>query len=205
MRIVKLKKIIAINVVISTILTAIFIGITIFIFNLNSISLKKIKKINTEISQINIDNNKNKIKLSGIKKYEQKWINYPEKLKSTKLLRSNQVNTIISQIAQRYFIKNLQFAMNVPSKMSSGKFKKDSIDTYYTSGNLSFGATDDIRALSFIKEISTALPGNIVIESLSLNKIRKYSNGDYITISREGKLSKVKVRLKFHWYSKGKK
>lgn len=197
----KIKNIIVFNLSLVTALIAIFVGISIFIFNLNNIALKKIVTINLQINQINVENKKNNNRLLNIIKYEKKWSQLPDKYKSTQIIRSNQVNQIISKVSQKYHIKDVSFTMDVPSKLSTSKFKKDSVEVYLTSGNMSFEASDDVKAMSFIKDFFSTLPGNIVIENISLTKPSNYSNNDYVAISKNGYLSKIRARVKFYWYS----
>ncbi len=196
------KKTIIINSAISVILITAFISILVFILGLSNASSDKIRKINHEITDINNQTRKNNKKLIDINRYEENWSKLSEQSKSTKVLRSNEVKKLVAQISQKHHIKNIQFAMNVATKLPGGQFNKKSIKVFLTSGTISFGASDDVRALKFIKELFSSLPGNIIIGSLSLTKIRNYSDKDYIAISRKGGLSKIKSRVKFYWYSK---
>jgi len=96
----------------------------------------------------------------------------------------------------------MKFAMKVPTEITSGKFRKKHISTFVTSVTISFGSTDDINSLMFMRELFSSLPGHIIVENLSLSKSKKYTEDDYVTISKKGGLSKIKSRIKFHWYSK---
>lgn len=202
MKIKKLKKTIIINAVISLILIASFIAITMYIFNLNNISLNKINQIKIETGATSAKTSQNNQKLIKISKYEEKWQELSPQEKSTKTLKSTEVKQIVDTISEKYHIIDMQFAMKVPKELNKGKFKKDSIKIYLTSGAINFGATDDIKSLKFIQELLLTLPGNIIIEKLILTKSKEYTKDDYIAISKNGNLSKIRGQIEFHWYSK---
>ncbi len=202
MKLEKNKKIIIINITITIVLIAIFTAIFIFIANLNSTSLNKIKQIKLETVSISVENSQSNQKILDIDKYEKEWEKLTDRAKSTKSLKSNEVNSIIETTAKKYYIQDLQFAMKIPTILSGGKFKKKSIDVYATSVSMSFSASDDYHSMMFLKDLFLTLPGNVIIENLSLTKTRVYNSKDYIEISKNGKLPKIKIRIKFHWYSK---
>ncbi len=202
MKIKKLKKTIIINSSIAVVLIASFVAISIFIFNLNNISLQKIRQIKAETGITKAKTAQNNKKLIDIAKYEKKWTNLSDKEKSTRTIKSTEVKEIVDALSKKYHIKDMQFAMQVPQKLNKGQFKKGSIEVYLTTGKISLGSTDDIKALKFVQELSTTLPGYMIIEKLSLNKNKEYTEREFVALSQTGSISKVRTRIQFHWYSK---
>jgi hypothetical protein len=74
------------------------------------------------------------------------------------------------------------------------------IEMVYSSVDLSFRAINDIEALLFISQLTSSLPGYVVINKLSITKSKDYTDADLVGISSGQKIRSISSQVNFYWY-----
>ncbi len=202
---VELKRKIAINLTVLTLLSAIFVLIIYYIFDSKNISEQKTRNINannlalrTQLSELNS-------KVIDIKKYREIWKNIDNNKRNDKGIKMDDINSHMASIAQAHSIINPLFQASLPTNLENNPFNLLSINLLQTTGNLSFSAVDDLRANMFMSDFFSKLPGYIIITELDMRRIKKYSSSDYMAISAGTSISGVDVKVIFAWYVYKKK
>lgn len=201
MKIGKIKKIIYVNSFICFILLTIFLLIFIYIMNLIQKSEKEVSKIKVEVQKLRIKKVEVENNIKDAQKYKEIWKNIENNKKTTEIVKIDDVNKILAEVAKSHNISNPKITMTLPITLDKSLFKRKTISTLYTSGNLTFQAFDDVSALNFIQEFQSKLVGNFIVLGVDLNKKSIYSQSDIIAISKGFGQGNVSAKIDFAWYS----
>ena len=169
-------------------------------FSQKSSLQKSIEKINNETSEI-----KNKAldlqnKTLELKKYVSLWGSINEKKKSTNGIKMDEVNLILSEVADKYSIINPQIKVNLPEPMQGDLFNRNTITVLLTNVVLNFKAANDIKALSFVTDFLNSLNGYKVVTNLEVKKDKDYSIEDLVSISSGKTSGNISGKIEFSWY-----
>lgn len=195
-----LRRNIILNILLSLILIAVSAYILWFVENDKEITNKEINKIRNESSLIRGQARELETQTKDAKKYKEIWKTIDENKKSTRGIKMDEVNTLITKLADKYSIFTPEIKVLLPENLETGIFKRKTINVSHSSGNLSFQALSDVKAISFISEFVNNLPGYIIISDVEIDKSHEYSDADFINISLGGNPSIVKVKISFAWY-----
>lgn len=201
MKITSLKRTITINL---TILLSLLVVLGSLLFYLHEIDYKTSKhetKTRGEIAIMNSKRHQIESKIKDVKKYKEVWKKIDPKRKTTKVIKIEEVNNLLTEEASKYNVLKPVINMKVPEKITSGKMKKTAIDVYYTDGSLSFDALDDVSALGFIKDFAQHMPGHFITTMVEIKKNGEYDNKDLVRISKKNDYGALSVKANFAWFS----
>jgi len=140
-------------------------------------------------------------KIKDAKKYEEVWNKIAENKKTTQTIKIDDINKILKEISEKHNIMDTNIQVILPIELEDGIFKRKTLRTLYATGNLSFQALDDVKAILFTKEFFDKLPGYIVITVFEMGKTLEYSPKDLFEISSGKELGAVKTVINFSWYT----
>ncbi len=197
----ELKKKITINYI-----TAAMLVITLFlVFFLygyeEKVMNEKVITLDNEISNLKSQYNDLQSKSADIKKYVNMWENISENKKTISGIRLDDITEIVTKTAERYLITDSQIKVaNIPQLVQGGIFNCKTISVIFTKVSINFSAINDIKALMFIDDLFSRIPGYGVINSLEIKKSKDYSTEDLIKIS-SGKGGNIIGNVEFTWYA----
>ena len=200
MKIQRLRRNIAINFSASLILLCVSVGIILYITNKQELTVQEVSKINVETSIIKSQAQELESQTKDARKYKEVWKIIGDNKKNTQGIKMDEVNGSLQALAEKYSIFASSLQVLVPENLEAGVFQRKTIAISHTSGTLSFEALSDVKALTFINEFFSALPGYIVISGLDMNKSHKYLPEDFVSISLGKNPSILKVKVTFSWY-----
>ncbi|MDX2082420.1 MAG: hypothetical protein SFV53_00315 [Rickettsiales bacterium] len=201
MKLVKLRKKITTNILITAMLAGIF-AIIIFYKNYQEqTNINQAQKIKAETLSLLEKRNNLGEKVAEIKKYQDLWPTISASKKSTAEVKISDIISRMNLIAEKYSINKPSIKMSIPENITGLPFKISTIDVLVSSGKLDFNAIDDVRAISFISELIESTPGYMVISRFEIKKTRDYSEQDLLKINLKELPSAVSVQVNFFWYS----
>lgn len=200
MKIQRLHRNIVINLIASGALVVIAIGVFLYITNKQDSSQIEVNKIHNETSEIRSQSQELESQTKDARKYKDIWKVLSENKKSTQGIKMDEVNSSLASLAEKYSIYNPSIQVLLPETLETGVFQRKTLSVSYSSGTLSFEALSDVKALSFINEFFSKLPGYTVISTIEMGKLRKYAPDDYVNISLGKNPGILKVKVNFSWY-----
>lgn len=200
MKIQRLRRNIAINFSASLILLGVSVGIILYITNKQELTVQEVSKINLETSIIKSQAQELESQTKDARKYKEVWKIIGDNKKNTQGIKMDEVNGSLQALAEKYSIFAPSLQVLVPENLESGVFQRKTLAISHTSGTLSLEALSDVKALAFINEFFSALPGYIVISGVDMNKNHKYLPEDFVNISLGKNPSILKVKVTFSWY-----
>lgn len=200
MKIEKTKKIIKYNIIIATIL-CLMIGILVFMyFHINSSFLVQYEKILSDIADIKNKTQELETKSQENKKYMQLWSRISEKRKSFTGIKVDEINKLVTNLAEKYSISNPVVKVNIPENFSPSIFQNETLSILYTIAEINFSSYHDIKAIQFANEFIENLHGYPIITKFEFAKESDYNIKDYFDISSGRSAGKIKAKLIFSWY-----
>lgn len=200
MKIKRLRRNITINLLASFLLIIIAIGIFFYTINQDEVATQELNKIRTEASIIRGQTQDLESQGNDAKKYKETWKTISNNKKNTQGIKMEEVNNTLNTLADKYGIYSPSLQVLLPENLESGVFQRKTLIVSHSSGTLNFETLSDVRALTFIADFFNKLPGYIVITSLEIGKLRKYSNEDFINISLGKNPGILRVKINFSWY-----
>lgn len=174
------------------------IGLTTYRKTLSEFDNKNVKELKRYIAVVNKQTAETRKNLTLAKKYNERWHNATEKHKYNQGISLQLIENEIANLSEKYNISDYDFTMSVPQKTHSDKNK---ILNFFTSScKLTFNATDDVRAISFVDELKNNLVGYVIIENFSISKEKDYTFQDLVEISSGAKSGVLKVNISFKWF-----
>lgn len=201
MKIIKLRRIIYVNFSIFAILLITILAISYKIYDIKSTSNQEIRTIKNETLSLKNEARKVRSQINDVKKYREIWDFTPYDKKSTAIIKSEDINQILDSVAQKHEINSHIIKMVLPVELKKGIFRGKAIKSFVADGELVFQAYDDIKAMSFIRDFTNQIPGNIILTSLRLKKTQPISNQQLLSISLGKNKGLIEGKLKFIWYS----
>ena len=167
------------NYAITSLLVAALIA-AIFLSNYEKgIADQKILTIDSEISRINEEYNELQSKSADIKKYVSMWENIGSNKKVVSGIRLDDINTLVGRTAERYFVSDPQVNVSsIPQVVQGGIFNCKTVTVIFTKVSLTFSAVTDIKALMFIDDLFSRIPGYGIITNLEISKAKDYTTDD---------------------------
>jgi hypothetical protein len=200
MKIERIKKKIIYSFVIALVLAMLISGLVYFYFHLNSSFLDQYDKIIIDISDIKNKTKELEIKSIENKKYMELWENITEKKKNLFGIKTDELNTIVNDIADKYSVNNPRLKINIPENFPPNIYRNETLSILYTTGEISFTAYHDVKALQFVNEFIEKLHGYPIISKLEIRKSDDYQVKDYFDISSGKSVGNINGRIIFEWY-----
>lgn len=201
MKIQRLRRNIAINLGASAFLVLVAIGVFLYITNKQDSGMLEVTKIHNETSEIRSQSQELESQTKDARKYKDIWKILGDNKKNTQGIKMEDVNGSLTSLAEKYSIYVPTIQVLLPENLESGIFQRKTLSVSHSSGTISFEALSDVKALSFINEFFSRLPGYTVISTIEINKIRKYTPEDYINISLGKNPAILRVKIVFSWYT----
>ncbi len=200
MKLLKLRKKIITNLVVSGFLLVIF-GSTIYYNVLQKKSAQdQAAVVQSEISTINDKYAELENKAAEIKKYQEAWKNISSSKKVIGNIKMDDINAKLNLVADKYSIIKPAIKVILPEDISSGIFNRSTVTIALSTANLTFEAINDVKALSFISEFINSIQGYAVITNLELRKSKKYTEQDLVAISSGKGQGAISAKVDFYWY-----
>lgn len=204
-KIKKLRRNIIINIS-ATVILAIILGCVIFYLINRENSIKsEIQKIKVNTVGVRIRTGELESKISDTKKYKEIWKIVAENKKSDRGIKMDEVNNVLNSLTEKYNIYNSSIQVPLPEVLNSGIFSRKSLNVLHSTSTMSFDTISDVRANAFMAELMDKLPGYIIINSITIKKIKTYSSSDLVSISSGITNPSVSVKIVFDWYVYNKK
>jgi Tfp pilus assembly protein PilE len=196
-----LKKKIVRNFLVSSLLLIVLLC-SIFLSSYeNSILNEKVTAIDSEISKIKEEFDELQSKSADIKKYVSLWDTISESKKITNGIRLDDINSLLSKTAERYSVTDYQIKVSsIPQGVQGGIFNCKTVSVVFTKVSLTFSAVNDVKALLFVDDLFSRIPGYGIITNLDISKTKDYSTDDLIKVS-SGKGGNIAGKVDFIWYA----
>lgn len=191
-------------IVVYSIISLVFLG-AIFGLNLYRDSLldadnKNINELKNYILIIGRETSEANDNLNLARKYKERWSASTENQRNSSGINPDFINTKIEELVKKYNIGDHEFKMSVPEKVENPRFKGKMLEIYVSNCQITFNATDDIRAIGFLNELKDSITGYMMINELSLNKLRDYVFEDMVKISNGQDPAVISSKVNFKWY-----
>lgn len=200
MKIERTKKKIIYSLICTLIFAFLIAGLVFFYFHLNSSFLDQYDKIIIDISDIKNKTKELEIKSIENKKYMQLWENITEKKKILTGIKTDEINSVVNDIADKYSVNNPRLKINIPEVLPSSIYRNETISILYTTGEITFTTYHDIKAIQFVNEFIDKLHGYPIISKFEIRKSNDYEVKDYFDISSGKSVGNITGRLVFEWY-----
>ena len=160
-----------------------------------------INKVKYETSAIQSQAAELQSKTSDIRKYKAILEKMSENKKSTAGIKMDDFNSKLNSLAATYRIFSPTIKVVLPENLKDGLFQRTTIDVFFTTVNLSFDALDDVMAISFVSDLISSLPGNIVVSNFEMRKAKDYTEQDFVEITSGKAKGNISGKLDFYWYA----
>lgn len=200
MKIIKIKSSIKYNAIISALIMLIIGGSTYYL-NITTESLnQEYNKINDEASRINIKSSELETKSLENKKYAEYWSKIDNKKKFSQNINIDELNSIIARLADKYSITNTNLKMNNSEILSTNIYNNITAPLLYCSGEITFSAFQDTKAIQFADEFINSLYGYPIVTNFKFSKEKDYTIQDLFDISTNKNQGNISAKLEFSWY-----
>ncbi len=139
-------------------------------------------------------------KIEEVKKYKEIFKTISENRKNSNGIKIDDINSKLEDIGDRHNISDSAIKVSFPETLKESIFNMATIEMVYSSVDLSFRAINDIEALLFISQLTSSLPGYVVINKLSITKSKDYTDADLVDISSGQKIRSISSQVNFYWY-----
>lgn len=197
----ELRKKIIINFSTSIGLMLVFSAIFSYNSNQEDKFTATINKLKSETSTIQSQAAELRSKTSDIRKYKTILEKMSENKKSTAGIKMDDFNSKLNYFATTYRIFSPAVKVALPENLKDGLFQRTTIDVFFTTVNLSFDALDDVAAISFVSNLTSSLPGTIVVSNFEMKKSKDYSEQDFVAITSGTAKGNISGKLDFYWYA----
>lgn len=201
MKILHLRKKNILNFSITGVLLIIFSGGVFYNIHQRNSLQSNVDKIKSETLKIQSETTNLESKAIELSKYKELWTQINDNKKVTSGIKMDEVNAKMTLIAEKYSILPPTIKVTLPETLAGGLFDRETITVLLSTVNLSFIAANDIKALSFISEFISSLPGYTVITNLQIRKSKDYSIQDLIDLSSGKTSGTVMSNVDFYWYA----
>lgn len=178
-----------------------------FFIKSNDEYLKRTSKVQSDTRDINNKIAELKKRSLEVKKYSSLWKEIPENIKEIEAIKISEINNLLDETAKKYHISNQFIKINLPQAINSGSFKHKTISVSASEVTITFKSIDDTKAILFINEFLSKIPGYKIIDKLNITKTKEYTEKDYVEISlgKNSEVSTVVGSISFTWYSQKEK
>jgi len=178
----------------------IFSGIFAYYSNQKNTVQSKVDDISKETVQLNSELEDLQSKTSEIKKYRDLWPTIPAARKNSSTIKLNEITTKLDSLAEKYNASDQSVKLTLPEQINDGIFNIKTAGMLVSTGNVSFIAVNDIKALLLIDEFINSLRGYPIITQLSVVKTKDYLSKDLIDMSQGKPVGVVNAKIDFTWY-----
>jgi hypothetical protein len=200
-KIQSLRKKNIINFSLTIFLLAVFIAIILFVNFQNNNLRQDIDRTKNQTSQIRNQGVEIESKTIEIKKYKELWKTIEDNKKNITGIKVDDVNKTLDSLGEKYSITKPVIKITLPEALNDGIFFRQTINVLFSKITLSFNALDDAKAIMFLSELTSSLPGYLVVNNFEIKKGKNYSSQDLIDIS-VGKISgTIEAKADILWYS----
>jgi len=200
MKILKIKKTIQYNLIFSFLIISATVG-AVYYFNLSNKELEEEQnKIVTDVSRIKAKTSELETKTLENKKYAEIWLRIDERKKLALAIKIDEINQLVANLAGKYSINNHTLKVNLPESFPNEIFKNDTAPLSYSSGELTYTAYQDIKAIQFADEFIKSLHGYPIVTNFKFSKDKEYENQDLFDISTNKNLGVINAKIIFSWY-----
>jgi len=167
----------------------------------NSHSQKEIDDIKKQTLLIRNQGNEIQSKTIEIKKYKELWKTIDENKRNTFGIKVDDVNKSLDVLSEKYSITKPAIKITLPEALNDGIFFRQTISVLFSRITLSFIALDDAKAIMFLKEFTSSIPGYLIVNNFEIRKGKNYSTQDLIDISTGKSFGIIDVKADIMWYS----
>ena len=200
MKIERTKKTILYSLVITGLFVILIGGLVFFYFHINSSFLDQYDRVIADISDIKNRTKELERKSIENQKYMELWGQITEKKKSFAGIKTEEVNALVNDLADKYSVNNPRLKLNVPENFPQTIFKNETLTILYSIGEIVFTTYHDIKAIQYANEFIEKLHGYPVVIKLEIIKNDDYEVKDYFDISSGKSVGNIAGRLVFEWY-----
>lgn len=200
MKILNLRKKIIVNFSASVVLLLISCAVVGYAFYEKSTVNSVVSKIKSETSEFKNQAIEVESKATETKKYKELWKKVTANKKNTNGIKMDDINALMVTTAEKYAIINPDIRVVLPEIIKEGPLKRATVNVLFTTVGLTFNATNDVRALSFLSEFIGSLPGYPIITGLEIRKNKNYNAQDLVSISSGKGSGSVSGKVDFVWY-----
>ncbi len=201
MKIPALRRKIIIACVILISLIATLVSVIVYNISQEDNLQNRIQKIRRDTNEVRGKITELQSKTIEIKKYRESWSGISANKKNVNGIKMDDVNAKLASVAEKYGIIQPSIKVTLPETLKDGIFNRATVNVLFTTVNLTFEATDDISAISFIEEFISYLPGYKVVNSADIRKIKSYTDQDLIALSIGKGTGAVSGKVDFFWYA----
>lgn len=200
MKLISIRKKIITNALVSALLIIALGAVIVYDSHRKKATREEAEKVEEETLKIKDRSAELQNKILEARKYQEIWKTISSNRKVISNLKIDDINSMISKIADKYSITKPAIKMTIPEEMRGGIFQRSTVSVASSTATLTFNSLNDIKALAFISELVDSAPGYIIISSFEMKKGKKYSDQDLIQISSGNGAGAVNVKVDFFWY-----
>jgi hypothetical protein len=201
MKIETLRKKNIINAVVVVVLFGVFVASIFYSGSRNEALQKEAQMVKSAGMQLNAQARDLKSKTIEFKKYRENWPLIPQNRKISSGIKMDDVNAKLSSVAEKYNIYNPTIKVSLPEPINGGLFDRATLNVLFAKVNLTFEALDDARAINFLNDFISILPGYAVLTKVDMSKGKDYENQDLVAISMGRGLPAIKSSVDISWYA----
>jgi hypothetical protein len=164
------------------------------------IAQSKISEIEAETNSITNKANEIRTRFFEVQKYEKSWLHLPENKKTIVKAKIDDINSLLETIGDKHLISERILKISLPENLPEGFLSTKTLLFSFATGDLSFFALSDVKAIEFISDFINAFPGYAIITKFSLEKNKSYDEQDLILISTGKTKGLIKCNLSFTWF-----
>jgi cell division protein FtsL len=161
----------------------------------------KIKQLTVVINDLNNSTSNLNTKIIEGRKYKEIWKTIDKKKKNFDGVKVSEINELFKKIAQQYDLFDPVITVSIPEVLSGGIYDRKSADVMFSVISIRFNAIDDTKAVLFIDDFLSNIPGYAIINNFSMNKLKSYDDKDLVNISTGNfGTSAIAAQIDISWY-----